>query len=814
MMEPEQPGLTPAVLLLSAATTAYEILLVRLFGVEQFHHFASMAIGVALLGLGASGTLGALLPPVESRAAARRLRLAATATALTLVASPWLAHRLKVDPTQLAFERGQWLRLAALVALLSVPFLTGGLVTLTSFVCGPGRTGHLYGASFGGGALGVVLALLVLFVVPPARSLVLPPLLAALGTLVLGWRALASVLAVVAGAAGASLFLGPGWDVQLSPYKSLPQLQALPGSRQVAERFSPLGWVLAMEAPSFHLAPGLSLSFRGSFPRQTALLIDGDLAGAATDLTDPQTPKLAEALPTSLAYALAPRRRVLMIGVGDGLGLAAALESGAEEVVTLEPDRDLLRLARALARFKTWQPELMDDWIGPPRVTLARGREMFDLISLAPGVGHGASVGGVRALDEDFLHTVDAYELFLRHLDREGILSVTTWLSVPPRESVRTILTVGAALQRLGHSPALALIVLRSWGTVTVLARPVAFTAGELERVRALARARGLDLDWPPGEPSSEPPFNVLEDTSLREAAAVATRSPAEVALFAAGYPFDVAPVDDARPHPHHFLRLSSIPALVRGAGGAWLPFAEWGPIAILATLVQTVVVAALLLLLPVALWGARARWVAPRWAVLGFFGALGLGYMAAEIAAIQQLGLLLGHPVYAVAAVLVVFLTCSGAGSVWSDRLAPVSTGRLCAAVALLLAMAALVLLGIVHLLTPAAGAVRLLSVVVCLGPLAFLMGTPFPLGLRQLAANRTTLAWAWAANGFASVAAAPLSALVALELGSRFLLGTAAACYAVAAGLVTLAGRGRRRLPRGTGIRADLQETTSGSS
>ena len=58
MNTPAQRWLTSVVTLLSAATTAYEVLLVRLFGVEQFHHFASMAIGVALLGLGASGTLG------------------------------------------------------------------------------------------------------------------------------------------------------------------------------------------------------------------------------------------------------------------------------------------------------------------------------------------------------------------------------------------------------------------------------------------------------------------------------------------------------------------------------------------------------------------------------------------------------------------------------------------------------------------------------------------------------------------------------------------------------------------------------------
>jgi hypothetical protein len=481
--------------------------------------------------------------------------------------------------------------------------------------------------------------------------------------------------------------------------------------------------------------------------------------------------------------------------VGDGLALAAALDSSAERVVTLEPDPELLRLARKLGRLRPWQAEILDDRAGPSRAILAHDQQRYDLVSLPPGIGHGASVGGVRALEQDHLHTVEGYELFLRHLDQEGILSVTTWLSAPPRESVRTILTAGTALQRLGHPPSLSLVVLRSWGTVTVLARPAAFSARELERVRALARTRELDVDWPPAEPSAEPPFNAFDDPSLREAAAVATRSPEEIARFAARYPFDVAPVDDARPHPHHFLRLRSIPALVRGSGGTWLPFAEWGPIALVATLVQTALVAALLLLLPVALWGDRARWIAPRWAVLGFFGALGGGYMAAEIAAIQQLGLVLGHPVIAVAAVLVVFLTCSGAGSAWSDRRAPVRVGPMCAAVALLLAIAAFALLGTLQLLVQTPGPVRVVAALACLAPLAFLMGTPFPLGLRQLAANRNTLAWAWASNGFASVVAAPLSALVALELGSRVLLGIAAASYAVAASLAMLAGRGRPR-------------------
>ena len=58
-----------AVTFLSASTLAYEILLVRVFAIEQFHHFAYMAISIAMLGFGTSGTWLALVrPQVEAGA--------------------------------------------------------------------------------------------------------------------------------------------------------------------------------------------------------------------------------------------------------------------------------------------------------------------------------------------------------------------------------------------------------------------------------------------------------------------------------------------------------------------------------------------------------------------------------------------------------------------------------------------------------------------------------------------------------------------------------------------------------------------------
>lgn len=216
------------------------------------------------------------------------------------------------------------------------------------------------------------------------------------------------------------------------------------------------------------------------------------------------------------------------------------------------------------------------------------------------------------------------------------------------------------------------------------------------------------------------------------------------------------------------------------------MPFVEWGAVALLATLCQSVVLAGLLLLVPTAL-RSRAPGGRPTLRLVGYFAMIGFAYLAVEIAAIQQLGLLLGHPVYGVAVALAAFLVASGAGSVWSDRVRPSRGWRVPAALAVMLLFYAALLLHVVHGFQPNSWPARAAVAILVLVPLAFAMGPPFPMGLRLLARGDPPLvAWAWAANGFASVIAAPLAALVALEAGSRALFLVGAVAYAGSAALV----------------------------
>ena len=49
----------------------------------------------------------------------------------------------------------------------------------------------------------------------------------------------------------------------------------------------------------------------------------------------------------------------------------------------------------------------------------------------------GAAGGGLGGLREDYLHTVEAFELYLSRLAPGGYLSITRHVQVPPRDGLK-----------------------------------------------------------------------------------------------------------------------------------------------------------------------------------------------------------------------------------------------------------------------------------------------------------------------------------------------------------------------------------------
>ncbi len=759
---PSRLGVFIAAALLSGGVLGYEILLARMLAIVHWHHFAYMIIAVALLGFGAAGSLAAVL----QRPLLARFRWAFGAAALGFgVGAPLafaLAQSLPFNALEIAWDRAQPGWLFALYLVLSLPFFSAALALALAFRAHAARAGALYRMDLVGAGLGALGMVFLLDALPLADTLRAVGLCGAIaGGVVLLWgkgRRFArggALLAVVAGLA-LPLALPDHWlRPHPSLYKGLSLALTAPDARIVAERHGPLGWLAAVESPTvpFRHAPGLSLMAPAGPPEQVGLFTDGGAPSAITR--------------------------------ADG--------ARAVDAVELNPDvLDIVRDVLTGAPGGQWEGESVRTHVADARSFAARSSEHWDLIQIALVDSFSAAAAGVHALDESLLYTVEAFETFLDRLAPGGVLAVTRWLKLPPRDSLRLLWTARQALEARGVAdPASRLIMIRGWKTTTLVIGGGPFGEDAIAGLRAFAEAYAFDLVWHPGivEGDANRHNRLAAPEFYRGAAAILGPGPEG---FAARYKFALQPATDDRPFFFHTLKWSTLPELLalRGQGG--LPLIEWGFVILVATLVQASIAAIVLILLPLlALRRPReadARTPA-RWRVVLFFASLGLAFLFVEIAFMQRFAVFLGHPLCAIAVVLAGLLVFAGLGAGAIDRLARWSGKR----PPIVLAAAGIIVVGGAYLgLLPwvfeaAQGwptAARLAVALALLAPIGFFLGMPFPLGLKALGARAPALVpWAWGINACASVVSASLATFIALHIGFTPVLGCALVLYILAA-------------------------------
>jgi spermidine synthase/MFS family permease len=783
-----------AIFFVSAAVLGLELNLVRTLSIGHWHHFSYLVISTALLGFGAGGTFVAVCSGPLTRHYRKSLWGLALAMALAVPFVFRLCQKIPLDELQLIWDRRQVLYLFAYYLLFFVPFFCAGSCIALAFAVFADKAHRLYFYNMIGSGLGAAGIVALMYGNPPEQLLLVISSAAFFAALILAFGLSGRwITGTLICAAVWLLAFGP-WGpfkpkIAICENKSLVYYTALPKAQTTAVRYSPLGRLDCVQAPVIRYFPGLSIGYQGQLPEQMLIINDADSTSAVNHFEGLSDLNCYDHITSALAYHLVSKPEVCIIGAGGGSDVAQALVCGARKVTAVEMNPQIIDLVRnQFNEFASGIYRRDDVEIIPAegRNFLQTSQKLFDIINISLLDSFSASAAGVYALNESHLYTIEAIEQAFAKLHPEGLLSITRMLKTPPRDSLKMFATMVEALRHHGiANPAKHIIMIRSWATATIVASPQPFSDLQIANVREFSEERFFDLVHVPSiKPDEVNRFHTLEDpiyyNSAQQILSVKYKA------FYRDYAYNICPTTDDKPYFFDFFKWRALPYMIRSMGRQWLPFSEWAYLVLTATLLQAVCASALLILLP--LWVAKPIKAikSQKLAAFTYFLLLGLAYMFLEMGFIQKMTLLIGHPVFGVAVILLGFLVFSGFGSLLSGRLYK-SSAR-----AVWIAVVAIIIIGVAETnimnflfnwLVSFSRPVRMLLGLGITGPLAFFMGIPFPTALKQLhIRNQPLVPWAWGINGFASVAGAVLGTFLAISVGFTTLTMIALGCYLMA--------------------------------
>jgi predicted membrane-bound spermidine synthase len=482
---------------------------------------------------------------------------------------------------------------------------------------------------------------------------------------------------------------------------------------------------------------------------------------------------------TNLAYAMPGLRTGAVIGVGGGRDLLSARLFGVSDVVGVEINPIFIDLLTR--RFTEYtaigrQPGITFE-VDEARSWFARSDRSFDIIQMSLIDTWAATGAGAFTLSENGLYTVEAWRIFLRRLNPEGVFTVSRWHAPGEvNETGRMVSLAVATLQSLGVSDPKRHLFMASSGQVATLVLSRAPLSDQ-----TLAALKNATATYE---------FAVLLDpqaqaaSPLLESIVSARDSNTLEAATRASY-LDLSAPTDARPFFFNQLRLDRL--LDQDVFAlASKPGVYGGNLSATLTLAMLIIISAALVVATIIVpLRSTVSTSASTLTIAGtiYFALIGIGFMMAEIALLQRISVFLGHPVYALSVVLFSLILSTGIGSLASERMPLDSGPRLIVWAALvgayLLALPLWLPEALLHL-ESASLLMRAALAVLVLTPVGFLMGFGFPTGMRLVSRiDERPTPWFWGINGAAGVLAASVAVLTSIEFGIDTTLRVGAVCY-----------------------------------
>lgn len=780
---------------ISSATLCLQLVLIRYFSVSQHYHFAFLVISMAFLGYGAAGAFLTVCRKIK-RDESPFLSRSAALFALSVFVSFIFCNRIPFDLKEIAWNKNQIFFIFLYYILLAVPFFFSGTTISFAMSRWPESAEKIYFYDLLGAGGGTLLGLLIFLVAEDKGTFLLISLSGAAASFFFSGRRSRilrlSLAFLIALETGIFVFAPSLLEFRISPYKALPSALRSPNARILLTRWNSLSRMDVIESPGVRYAPGLSLTHLKKLPPQLGLARDGGELNAVTRFEPGEKNSLdfLQNLPASLPYFILAEPKTLVINPMGGLDVLSAFLFGSRKIDIIESHplaADIMKESLSAFSGGLYHLPKVTTIPSEARTALRERKGPYDLIVFSLTDVYGSMSSGFYGFGENHLYTVESFSRTLQLLSDGGFISMTRYLILPPREEIRLLATWIEAMEKEKMYSSENLAVIRTWGTISVFVKKTPLTASEIAAVKKFCRNRLFDLVYYPGMTQKEANIYNRFDRPLFFFMVQALLDPDARETFYRENIFDLRPVTDDRPFFYNFFKWGRLKETYLALEQRWLPFLE-GEVLVPLLLVQALILASLFILLPLIRRKQHTEKGIPSYKIFLYFGSIGLSFMFVEIILIQKCILFLGHPLWSSSLVIFSLLFASSWGSRFSKRLWG-SRFRLGMAAGSLLAAAAavLVLLFFPLLQEFLLGKnlwIKAGAAFTVIFPLGFVMGFPFPTGIRFLGIKRKDrVPWAWGINAFASVVGSVAALFLAFELGYSLVLLLAVLGYGAAA-------------------------------
>ncbi len=766
------------VALLSAALISYQVILMHVLSIVQWHHFAYMIISAAMLGFGASGTILALFRGKKLFQSSSTVFILLILTSAGILISPLLTAvpQLSFDSYLVLSQISHMLGLALSYGVFFIPFLTGALVMAILFTRHTESTAKLYFSNLLGSAAGAVLPLVMIRHAAPESLIPLAALIPLAGAVFAfpekRKKLNYAILYITAALSVIVAIIPPSFH--LSQYKDISYAMNQPDAKIRGVSLSVHGLIQYAETPASRFAPGLSLAYEGEIPVSDTIFLNGNTLGPV--FNSGKDYSILSNTPKAIPFRVAAIDSVLSLEAGTFYSAFYADYEGADRITAADPTAE--KTARLIQKHAELDTSAFTIKAVDSRTFLFTTDEKYDLIYL-PAANTFRGTAGLYALREKYILTLESLDRMMDLLSDDGILYVPAWTDYPYRTSLKLLASLSRTLEKRGMYPDAHIAAVRDWNMIHFIVSASPFTDTQKKIIGDFCRENLFDIAIPE-DIQTNFYHSLPDDNYLNYINHILSPKREE---FYRDYKFNIRPATDNKPFFLNFLTLRSARHIIKEGSFRDFSFMELGYLILVFTLIQVSIAAFILIILP--LFKLKKKLTNKLFSA-AYFSCLGLGFIFMEMVFIQKFTFYFGSPVYSASFVIAFMLFSAGIGSRLSTRLqtTPSNIAKVCIAVAALAITYSLALDSIFYSTVGLDTVLKVFIAFALILPAGFLMGMPFPMALSHVGRkNPYNVPWCWGIDGCFSVIAATLASVISLNTGFTAVMIAVSLLYLTAA-------------------------------